>query len=116
MGKVSFFHLIFDKRFGTVFSLCLEKEYSCVENIPELKDFESETDSVEGSLSDRFSICSVIQKETQEEPSGRNLGSFSHVDTSLECYGCLYDRPGQRDHMECPSGCLHSPQYCGECS
>lgn len=29
------------------------------------------------------------------------------VEPAPNCYGCLYDCPGQRDHMECPTGCLY---------
>lgn len=32
-----------------------------------------------------------------------------------KCYGCLYDRMGQNDHMECNSGCLHDPETCIIC-
>ena len=31
------------------------------------------------------------------------------------CYGCQNDCPGQRDHMECDTGCLHDPQFCEKC-
>ena len=29
------------------------------------------------------------------------------------CYGCRHDLGGQRDHMECNTGCLHNSDYCG---
>jgi hypothetical protein len=32
-----------------------------------------------------------------------------------ECYGCLNNSPGQRDHMECSTGCLHSKYTCFYC-
>lgn len=31
----------------------------------------------------------------------------------IKCFGCVYDCPGQRDHMQCPTGCLHDPITCG---
>lgn len=34
---------------------------------------------------------------------------------SSSCYGCRYDRPGQDDHMECDTGCLHDPDLCSWC-
>lgn len=35
--------------------------------------------------------------------------------TSSACYGCQNDRPGQYDHMECDTGCLHSSDTCSYC-
>lgn len=31
------------------------------------------------------------------------------------CYGCIFERPGQRDHMECNTGCLHDSLLCEVC-
>jgi hypothetical protein len=42
--------------------------------------------------------------------------AFSDIEIAPNCYGCLHDCPGQRDHMECPSGCLHSPDTCFTCN
>lgn len=29
-----------------------------------------------------------------------------------DCYGCANELGGQRDHMDCPSGCLHDKESC----
>lgn len=39
--------------------------------------------------------------------------SILHVEKSHPCYGCINDCCGQRDHMECPTGCLHDAEMCG---
>jgi hypothetical protein len=31
------------------------------------------------------------------------------------CEGCRIDAPGQRSHMECPTGCLHDDDHCPDC-
>jgi len=41
--------------------------------------------------------------------------SLSLIEIAPACYGCRYDRPGQRDHMECSTGCLHNPDICENC-
>ena len=33
-----------------------------------------------------------------------------------DCEGCQYDSPGQDNHTDCPSGCLHTSIYCDVCS
>lgn len=40
---------------------------------------------------------------------------ISDVTLAPDCVGCIYDSPGQRDHMECPTGCLHEIQLCTSC-
>jgi len=31
------------------------------------------------------------------------------------CEGCKWDCPAQRDHMDCPGGCLHDSENCEVC-
>ena len=40
---------------------------------------------------------------------------ITDIELTPDCYGCLYDSPGQRDHMECPTGCLHDVTKCYTC-
>jgi len=40
----------------------------------------------------------------------------SDIQLAPTCIGCIYDCPGQLDHMECPSGCLHETELCFLCS
>lgn len=40
---------------------------------------------------------------------------ITDVKLAPSCIGCIYDCPGQRDHMECPSGCLHQKEFCLLC-
>jgi hypothetical protein len=35
--------------------------------------------------------------------------------TNPNCDGCLYSASGQRDHMDCPNGCLHEKDMCLIC-
>jgi hypothetical protein len=42
--------------------------------------------------------------------------SISDIELAPNCYGCLYDLPGQKDHMECPTGCLHYASSYHVCS
>lgn len=39
----------------------------------------------------------------------------SNIKEAPDCIGCLYDCEGQRDHMECPTGCLHTRTTCFVC-
>ncbi len=32
--------------------------------------------------------------------------------TKVECEGCIYNYPGQIEHMTCPTGCLHDHSLC----
>lgn len=41
--------------------------------------------------------------------------TINDIELAPDCYGCLHDSPGQRDHMECPTGCLHSKYTCSYC-
>ena len=34
----------------------------------------------------------------------------------IDCQGCIYDYPGQLDHMQCPTGCLHYYKTCNFCN
>lgn len=38
------------------------------------------------------------------------------IELAPKCIGCRYNWMGQRDHMQCPDGCLHDHKYCGECA
>ena len=40
----------------------------------------------------------------------------SDIEIAPNCIGCLYDCNGQRDHMECPTGCLHERNLCLICT
>ena len=31
------------------------------------------------------------------------------------CMGCCYESLGQKEHMDCPAGCLHTSQTCSLC-
>ena len=42
-----------------------------------------------------------------------DIESYCEVDG---CFGCKYDCPGQWDHIDCPNGCLHDPEFCEWCS
>lgn len=44
------------------------------------------------------------------------LYEISNIEPAPTCQGCLYDCMGQRDHMECNTGCLHDPIMCGNCT
>lgn len=44
-----------------------------------------------------------------------HMYSLSNIELAPQCFGCLNNRPGQRDHMECPTGCLHNKDYCHYC-
>lgn len=37
------------------------------------------------------------------------------IEPTSDCEGCRYDCPGQRDHMDCPTGCLHDTLTCSLC-
>lgn len=37
------------------------------------------------------------------------------IEPTNDCEGCRYDYPGQRDHMQCSTGCLHDPHTCHLC-
>lgn len=34
----------------------------------------------------------------------------------VRCSGCIFDSLAQRDHIECPDGCLHSLIECKGCN
>ena len=40
---------------------------------------------------------------------------ISEVKLAPECQGCLYESMGQRDHMDCDTGCLHDKTQCHIC-
>lgn len=33
----------------------------------------------------------------------------------IRCFGCINGCCGQKDHMECDTGCLHDPKNCDIC-
>lgn len=41
---------------------------------------------------------------------------ISDIEPGPNCYGCLNDRGGQADHMECSTGCLHDKDGCSSCN
>jgi len=41
---------------------------------------------------------------------------ITNIELITSCYGCLNERLGQKDHMECDIGCLHDPNTCFNCS
>lgn len=62
-----------------------------------------------------------LQKETSEEqkPLYRVYDTYALTElrvTTESCEGCALGCGGQKDHMECPGGCLHDPSNCINCS
>lgn len=53
------------------------------------------------------------QMASLHEISG--LYTISNIELAPDCYGCINDCGGQRDHMECPTGCLHDSTHCFSC-
>ncbi len=47
--------------------------------------------------------------------TGKVIRGVIIVKEGQKCYGCIHDRPGQKDHMECPTGCLHAKEECSMC-
>ena len=45
-----------------------------------------------------------------------NMYEISDIESAPKCYGCLHNRMGQNDHMECSTGCLHDSDTCLICS
>ena len=41
---------------------------------------------------------------------------ISDIEQVPNCHGCIYDLGGQKDHMGCPTGCLHDSTSCIFCS
>lgn len=57
-----------------------------------------------------------LEKLKEQMASLYEISQLYHIcdiKVAPDCYGCLYDCGGQRDHMECPTGCLHNSQECG---
>ncbi len=52
------------------------------------------------------SIIAMFDDSTDDDPSEL---------FSKKCYGCRYECSAQRDHMECPNGCLHDEKTCDDC-
>lgn len=38
------------------------------------------------------------------------------IEKLSDCYGCAYECGGQKDHDECPDGCLHDQTSCSFCN
>ena len=78
---------------------------------------------LEATDSNKFTYSRVIQnlsapnfkdiREWMSLPAGRYT---TKIEKLSDCYGCAYECGGQKDHMECPSGCLHDKTSCFECS
>jgi len=45
-----------------------------------------------------------------------NKYKISDIEVAPLCNGCLNNSMGQRDHMDCNTGCLHDPKMCYLCS
>lgn len=41
---------------------------------------------------------------------------ISNIQPAPSCHGCLFNRPGQDDHLDCDTGCLHFSPMCTRCS
>ena len=37
------------------------------------------------------------------------------IEKLSDCYGCAHENCGQKNHMECPTGCLHDKTSCWHC-
>lgn len=73
-----------------------------------------------------YTLSCSIQKSLTEEENFKEAYKHleKHIDTPQKyfifkvqkepfCQGCLYNCLAQRDHMDCPNGCLHDPEFCG---
>lgn len=58
-------------------------------------------------------ITAIFSSLREQQPS--SLFEITDIENAPKCLGCLYDRPGQEEHMDCVSGCLHDMQ-CNICS
>jgi len=65
-----------------------------------------------------------IYKEILEKKSGtKNVSEdeiirkykIYDIEVTESCFGCVNGCCGQKDHMECPSGCLHDMKTCATC-
>jgi len=68
----------------------------------ELKVFASDHDAMKSQLASVYEILTKYK--------------FTHIELAPDCNGCIYDLPGQSEHMDCISGCLHSPDFCYKCN
>ena len=41
--------------------------------------------------------------------------SILKIEETNPCYGCRHELPGQDEHLECNTGCMHDPTYCPSC-
>jgi len=56
-----------------------------------------------------------IREVVVPEYTVANRYAIIGIEETSGCQGCVYDAPGQRDHMECPGGCLHTRDLCDFC-
>jgi len=57
-------------------------------------------------------------REEKEVPSYLVYNIYALVGIKIleeTCEGCKWNCPAQRDHMECPGGCLHDKKDCKFC-
>lgn len=65
-------------------------------------------------LQDKIDITlNKIKKSVKN--ARENLKDILDETEYSDCYGCLNEYSGQKDHMECPNGCLHNPENCFIC-
>ncbi|CAH6419277.1 Hypothetical protein HVR_LOCUS478 [uncultured virus] len=79
-------------------------------DIIKLKDYlwtehQQSIDNIDDFIKELASVDDIINK----------YRIINIEETSL-CFGCIYNRMPQTDHMECSTGCLHDPQFCEVCS
>jgi hypothetical protein len=82
--------------------------------------FDSEEPTPELNMdSDRYAFYTYNPRNIQEElvSMADVMNMYNITDLKLEsyCHGCVWDRPGQCDHMDCPTGCLHNASQCPLC-
>jgi len=65
------------------------------------KQYANDLDKLKEQLASLYEICKCY--------------TISNIEIAPNCLGCIYECPGQRDHMQCPTGCLHDPSTCYEC-
>jgi len=58
-------------------------------------------------------MCSIYEINCIYSVS--NIVVLETLETFETCQGCIHQWPGQIDHMECPSGCLHDRSSCDIC-
>lgn len=80
-------------------------------------DVESDKESVRKS--DQYVYYTYdperIRKDLVSMSDIMNMYTIEDVKLESYCHGCIWDRPGQHHHMDCPTGCLHDKIYCPLC-